>query len=315
MDLIKFFKRQKSVNKTAQSCDSDDFSDYQINDNNNVFESTNVSADSRSTNDSVTNHSHDMVDATDFTQSFNESSQSRPESVFVKEPKGWRKSFRKLRRKKKGDIVSSSYDNIIKRSDTTIADSKLKIENPNANFVSKRWSYSPDLNEETVPGAKELRGRLESKLSVKAEEKSDNFSTPPESPHFSHVSPPPRLVSTSTITPSNQSNSQYYDPLNKSLDLDQTLINTTETDPDNTPMNSPLVKGFDINEPYISNSLSDLHAEKKSSVEKLYKSNPSLELQPGATTTNNHKRNTQSSKFYYLNLLLLPSFVYIRFIT
>nr|XP_026690271.1 rho guanine nucleotide exchange factor 10-like protein [Ciona intestinalis] len=88
-----------------------------------------------------------------------------------KEPKSWRKSFRKFRWKKKDPPISMSTDNIltIPESAGDSADMGQPTAQNSPTKVSKRWSYSPDLSEENVPGARELRGTLERKLSVKLE--------------------------------------------------------------------------------------------------------------------------------------------------
>ncbi|CAK8688139.1 unnamed protein product [Clavelina lepadiformis] len=151
-DFLKIFRRQRSVKqierpnspREEKSSNSDD-------QNANVCSKQHEPAEQTSGIDVNVTHNADNDEA-------------------FREPKGWRKSLRKLRwRKRDSSLSSVSYDNISKVG----AESSCENVQPNkvhsSPTLNKRWSYSPDLSEENVPGARELRGSLQRKLSIKVE--------------------------------------------------------------------------------------------------------------------------------------------------
>jgi len=150
-DFIKLFRRQKSVKQ-------------EVNDNSGWTAETR--RDSRDSSHSDL-HAHASLNQ-EHSNLHDDVSRQKQHDAF-KETKSWRKSFRKLRWKKRDhDVNSVSSENIFvfpTQSTENVPHATPKLSSK----VNKRWSYSPDLCEDNVPGAKELRGRLERKLSVKRE--------------------------------------------------------------------------------------------------------------------------------------------------
>ena len=161
-DFLKRFRRQRSIKQS--------FSESSENHNENVILNSNQE---KELNDKSSEHLSYIS-----TETCNSSTvKNKEENAGFKEPKGWRKSLRKLKLKKRQPTSSISYDNIAKMPNN-VENSNVDIQNPNIDgeaSISKRWSYSPDLSEDNVPGARELRGTIERKLSVKHEVDEKNY--------------------------------------------------------------------------------------------------------------------------------------------
>ena len=148
-DIFKRFRRQKSLKNSVDETAINHLNEISVR-SNDVNKNADASTSSRSM--SVCSETANC-------------SVSNSQEIF-KEPKGWRKSLRKLRIKKRQPSISASSENLVKTPmQVTVVENKVGMEAA----VSKRWSYSPDLCEENVPGAKELRGTIEKKLSIKQE--------------------------------------------------------------------------------------------------------------------------------------------------
>ena len=158
-DIFKLFRRQRSVKQTNNEESSRSQESVSINNfgeeqtlNASYIPVRNMSVSSEYCSSSIV---------------INEAKQNQG----FKEPKGWRKSLRKLKLKKQSQAISVSSDNIAKISPYSSAPKQNKTaDQEDVSSACKRWSYSPDLSEDNVPGARELRGTLERNLSVKKEE-------------------------------------------------------------------------------------------------------------------------------------------------
>nr|CAB3222855.1 rho guanine nucleotide exchange factor 10-like [Phallusia mammillata] len=154
-DFMRFFRRQKSTSKgdlpENPVVPSQSFENLPTD----IKEGSNVDL-------SENNQSTAAIDNED------QFSEEKHDDTF-RQPKGWRKSLRKLRWKKKEPSVSISSDNIASLPSSSTDDVDPMTPRKVSMKVNNRWSYSPDLCEDNVPGAKELRGTLERKLSVKLE--------------------------------------------------------------------------------------------------------------------------------------------------
>ena len=153
-DIFKIFRRQRSVKS-------------------NLNEETNGSKENVSTSDiekqkvDASYFRHMSVSAEYAPGEFSVSSTKQNQGF--KEPKSWRKSLRKLKLKKPSQSISVSSDNIVKMLPYSVVPKSNEHNDCDTSSTSKRWSYSPDLSEDNVPGARELRGTLERNLSVKKE--------------------------------------------------------------------------------------------------------------------------------------------------
>ena len=154
-DFLKLFRRQRSMKQVI-----DETSDNQRNET-----SASDAEENENTEASVERH---MSVCSEYGPGSFAMSSHKPSHGF-KEPKGWRKSLRKLKLKKPEQTISVSSDNILKMPSGSYIFIPKNIDKSSTETAGKRWSYSQDLSEDNVPGARELRGSIERKLSVKKE--------------------------------------------------------------------------------------------------------------------------------------------------
>ena len=157
-DIFKIFRRQKSVKQLSSEDNTGSQENIDVNELDN--------SDNREQNGNNSNFRHLSVSSECSPGTFAISASKQNHGF--KEPKGWRKSLRKLKLKKQDSTISASSDNITKIPPYATAAKQTKNSFVDRS-TGKRWSYSPDLSEENVPGARELRGSLERNLSIKRE--------------------------------------------------------------------------------------------------------------------------------------------------
>lgn len=156
-DFMRLFRRQKSTTKSELPTNHVVASESFENIPSNVSQGSSVDVSVFNENSTTATHEDD------------DKFEDEKHVEGFKVPKSLRKSFRKLRWKKKDPSVSISSDNLSSLPKSTNESTNHVTPRKSSQKVNNRWSYSPDLCEENVPGAKELRGTLERKLSVKKE--------------------------------------------------------------------------------------------------------------------------------------------------
>lgn len=232
-DFFKKFRRQRSMKHSLTEASLDQCNETPI--KNNEQNESNLPDEAAKRHNSIS-----------FESSSNSAMKNTEENDGFKEPKGWRKSLRKLKLKKRAPVSSISYDNIAKiPSNVENSDAVKQTTAESEIAISKRWSYSPDLCEDNVPGARELRGTIERKLSVKLEVDEKNASKYQQINEQHHL---PRSRQESFIQAINTGyvssakikelvSTQYETPTNSTSNMKSTMFtfHSPPTDNNDTP--------------------------------------------------------------------------------